>query len=286
MARSRWLPSLGKTSVSVTRRRREARRGPKVTPQRDRLGYQLRYALTHPDRVLPHLRRMARDLAIGARNRDHVAYYREVMRRNVAADPDLAVGSASRKRWLELGRAQFDYLTANGLQRHHQLLEIGCGNLRGGWRFIEHLDAGHYTGVDISPDVLFSAQATIVEFGLQHKLPRLTPVQDLTLSWLPAGRFDVVHAHSVFSHCPIDVIDECFAHIGRVMAPGAFFDFTYNSTDGQAHQVLREDYYYQPSRLVALAESHGLRAELRPDWSGNAQAKMRLRVAEPAVEPG
>ncbi|HSK91134.1 MAG TPA: class I SAM-dependent methyltransferase [Euzebyales bacterium] len=246
--------------------------------QRNRIVYQVRYALAHPDKVVPHVRRLARNLAVGARKRDHVSFYREVMRRNVAADPDLAVGSGSRKRWMELGQAQFDFLCANGLKSSHHMLEIGCGNLRGGWRFIDHLDPGHYTGIDISPDVLFAAQRTLVEFELQDKQPRLTPVRDLTLAWLPAGRFDVVHAHSVFSHCPIDVIDECLANVGRVMAPDAFFDFTYNATDGRPHQVLREDYYYRPEDLVALADRHGFTAELRDDWSGNRQAKMRLRI--------
>jgi SAM-dependent methyltransferase len=248
-----------------------------VTRQRDRLVHQLRYAIAHPDRVLPHVRRLARNVGLGIRNRDHVSFYREVMRQNVAADPYLAVGSGSRRRWLELGRDQFDYLIASGLRRDHRLLEIGCGNLRAGWRFIDHLEAGSYTGIDISPDVLFAAQQTLVEFSLQDKLPRLTPVRDLTLSWLPSASFDVVHAHSVFSHCPLDVIEECFAHVGRVMAPDAFFDFTFNATDGRDHQVLREDYYYRPELLIQLAEAHGFEAELRTDWSGNAQAKMRLR---------
>jgi SAM-dependent methyltransferase len=226
---------------------------------------------------MPHLRRVARNVVVGLRNRDHVGFYREIMRRNVAADPGLAVGSASRKRWMELGQAQFDYLLANGLQPSAHMLEIGCGNLRGGWRFIDYLPPGHYTGIDISPDVLFAAQRTLVEFGLQDKLPRLTPVEDLKLAWLPAGRFDVVHAHSVFSHCPINVIAECFAHVGRVMAPNGFLDFTYNATDERPHQVLREDYYYRPERLIELAEAHGFSAEPRLDWSGNRQAKMRLR---------
>ncbi|HSK97704.1 MAG TPA: class I SAM-dependent methyltransferase [Euzebyales bacterium] len=249
-----------------------------MATQRNRIEHQVRYALAHPERVVPHLRRLARNLALGVRHRDHVGFYRQVMRHNVAADPDLAVGSASRKRWLELGKAQFDFLTANGLDPTHHMLEIGCGNLRGGWRFIDYLGPGQYTGIDISPDVLFAAQRTLVDFDLQDKQPRLTPVQDLTLSWLPTGRFDVVHAHSVFSHCPVDVISECFANVRRVMAPKAFFDFTYNRTEGRPHQVLREDYYYRTEQLADLAEAHGFDAEPRDDWTGNRQAKMRLRL--------
>ena len=61
------------------------------------------------------------------------------------------------------------------------------------------------------------------------------------------------------------------------MAPGAFFDFTYNATAGREHQVLREDYHYRPDSLVVLASEHGFSAELRTDWTANKQAKMRLK---------
>ena len=39
-----------------------------------------------------------------------------------------------------------------------RMLEIGCGNLRAGRLFIDHLDAGDYYGTDISPDILLAAQ--------------------------------------------------------------------------------------------------------------------------------
>lgn len=251
-----------------------------VADERHSLAYRIRYALEHPDRVVPHLRRTARNLVIGATRRDHVSFYREVMRRNVAADPDLAIGSANRDRWMTLGKWQFDFLVEHGLQPHHRMLEIGCGNLRGGWRFIDHLEPGHYVGVDISPDVLFEAQRTLVAFSLQDKRPTLTPVRDLRLDFLPAGAFDVVHAHSVFSHTPIEVIDEFLTHVGRVMAEGAFCDFTFNATAGEEHGVVREDYYYRPETLVRLARDKGFEAEHIGQWAPeHRQDKMRVRVA-------
>ena len=100
------------------------------------------------------------------------------------------------------------------------MLEIGCGNLRAGHLFIGYLDAGNYHGIDISPDILLAAADRIAEFGLQAKLPHLTLVRDMSLRFLPDGWFTVVHAHSVFSHSPIEVIDECLRHVGRVMAAG------------------------------------------------------------------
>jgi hypothetical protein len=62
------------------------------------------------------------------------------------------------------------------------------------------------------------------------------------------------------------------------MTPDAFFDLTYNATDGRPHHVLHEDYYYPPALLMVLAARHGFEAEPLDAWSGNAQAKLRLRL--------
>ena len=72
------------------------------------------------------------------------------------------------------------------------MLEIGCGNLRADRLFIEHLGAGDYDGIDISPTSCWPHRARWAEIGLQDELPHLTLVRDLTLDLLPAGHFDVV----------------------------------------------------------------------------------------------
>ncbi|MGW2051613.1 class I SAM-dependent methyltransferase [Streptomyces sp. NPDC001858] len=245
---------------------------------RSALGHRIGYALRHPGRVPRHLTRAARDMWLRHRHPDHIDYYRAVMRSDTRADPDAAVGSHSRERWLALGAMQFDYLLGHGLLPEHRMLEIGCGNLRGGWRFIRHLERGHYYGIDISPDILAAAQDTIVEMGLQKQLPTLTPVRDLTLAFLPDARFDVVHAHSVFSHSPLPVIEECLANVGRILAPGGWFDFTFDRTEGEEHHVLSEDFYYRTETLVALAGKHGLTARFMDDWEElpHGQSKLRL----------
>jgi SAM-dependent methyltransferase len=240
--------------------------------------HKVRYALRNPGKVGPYLRRSARDLGLRLRHRDHVSYYRAVMAADTARDPRAAVGSRNEERWLELGRMQFDYLFGHGLLPGHRLLEIGCGNLRAGWRFIDHLDIGGYYGIDISPDILISAKETLTARGLQDKLPHLTLVRDLTFDFLPDGYFDVVHAHSVFSHCPIEVIEECLRNIGRIMKPDGFFDFTFNATGGPEHHVEHEDYYYRPATLIRLAEGFSLQATFMEDWEGrHPQSKLRIR---------
>lgn len=203
------------------------------------------------------------------------------MRADASRSSDAAVGSSSRESWLRTGQLQFDYLVGHGLKPDMRMLEIGCGNLRAGRLFIDYLDAGHYYGIDISPDILLAAERTLAEFGLQRKIPHLALVDDLRLDFLPDDWFDVVHAHSVFSHSPLAVITECLAHVGRIMVPGGFFDFTFDRTDGTEHQVLREDFYYRAETLTGLARQHGLEACVAADWDQTGHPQSRIRVSRP-----
>jgi ubiquinone/menaquinone biosynthesis C-methylase UbiE len=197
------------------------------------------------------------------------------MANDTAKDPDMAIGSDSQDSWMHVGKIQYDYLPRHGLRPEHRLLDIGCGNLRAGWRLAQHLDPGHYYGVDISPDILLAAQDTIRRFNLQDRLPYLTVVRDLRLDFLPAGHFDVVTAHSVFTHTTIDVIDQALANVGRLLRPDGWFDFTYGETSGPPRNFLKQDFYYPTAQLLDLARSHGLAAEKMSDWD-YVQAKIRV----------
>jgi SAM-dependent methyltransferase len=255
---------------------------------RSRIAYKIAYARRHPDRILPYARRRARDTWLRLRAGDHASYYREVMRSDVARSHEAAVGGRTHAWWLKIGQMQFDYLVAHGLKPGDRVLEIGCGDLRAGRLFIDYLDTGNYYGIDISPDVLLAAQNTLSQAGLQPKLPHLTLVRDLTFAFLPAGHFTVVHAHSVFSHSPVSVIGECLAHVGRVMAPGAFFDFTFDRTDGKEHHVLHEDFYYRTQTLIDLAARHRLAARFMTDWEKLPHTQSKIRVTHanrPAPQP-
>jgi SAM-dependent methyltransferase len=279
MARYEWLhKELGNTSERWLRAYAEFVHG----KNRSRLTYKIAYAIRNPDRVSGYARRRARDTLLWLTTRDHVSYYRAVMRSDASRSSDAAVGSKSRESWLKIGQLQFDYLTSHGLKPDMRMLEIGCGNLRAGRLFIDYLDSGNYYGTDISPDILLAAQRTVVDFRLQRKLPHLELVSDLRLDFLPDSHFDVVHAHSVFSHSPISLIDECLSHVGRIMTPGGFFDFTFDQTRGTEHQVLREDFYYRTETLLELARAHGLEAEYLADWEQTGHEQSKIRVTRPA----
>jgi 2-polyprenyl-3-methyl-5-hydroxy-6-metoxy-1,4-benzoquinol methylase len=239
----------------------------------------LRHAAQYPERARWYLHRLVRDVTLRARHRDHLAYYGAVVDDLVLHGKATAVGDANSGQWRHIGKMQFDYLVEHGLQPTDRVLEIGCGNLRAGWHLIGYLEPGNYYGIDIAQQVLFAAQQTVIERGLTDRLPYLTLVRDMHFELFPDEAFDVVHAHSVFSHAPIEVIDECFAHIGRIMKPEALFDFTFNRTDGTEFGRLREDFYYRPDTLIAAAAGHGLDATLMTDWDrlGHSQSKIRVK---------
>ncbi|HTT51425.1 MAG TPA: class I SAM-dependent methyltransferase [Streptosporangiaceae bacterium] len=246
---------------------------------RSSLAYKMAFAARHPDQITPYIRRVCADAWLRARSSDHISYYRSIMKYKAdALGVEVAVGSRSHEQWLEFGQMQFDYLVEHGLRPADRVLEIGCGNLRAGRLLIDYLDTGNYYGIDISGDMLISAQDVLSQARLQDKLPRLALTRDLTFDFLPAGYFTVVHANSVFTHCPIEIIDECLAHVGRVMAPGGFFDFTFYAHDGRDYQVLREDFYYRPATLFALAERHGLKTRLLDDWYDPWDHQPKIRV--------
>ncbi|MDB1086357.1 class I SAM-dependent methyltransferase [Streptomyces sp. ACA25] len=257
-------------------------RSTKLRANRASIAHKARYAVRNPAKVAPYLRRTARNAVLRVKHRDHVSYYRAVMASDAGRSPEAAVGSRSHERWLALGEMQFDYLKGHGLSPEHRMLDIGCGNLRAGWRFIDYLEPGHYYGIDISPDILISAKQTLTAYALQDKLPHLTITGDLTLDFLPSEHFDVVHAHSVFSHSPIGVIEECLSHVGRVLTPDGFFDFTFDRTEGTEHQVLGEDFYYRTETLLGLARRHGLEARFMDDWEKLPHGQSKIRVTRRA----
>ena len=97
-----------------------------VAPDRSKLNYRMAFAIRHPDQVVPFVRRVCVDAWLRARSRDHVSYYRAVMRHKAARSLDLAVGSRSSEQGAEFGQlgAIFDFTfyrtDDDGYQVHHE----------------------------------------------------------------------------------------------------------------------------------------------------------------------
>jgi SAM-dependent methyltransferase len=186
-----------------------------------------------------------------------------------------AIGSFSEDHWMETGKMQLDYLLRHGLKTTDHLLDIGCGNLRAGWRLIGYLDPGNYVGIDLSPEILLDAGHKVVQFDLREKRPYLYLVDGTDIEFLPDAYFDVVHAHSVFSHTPLPVFEAYVRTVARILKPNGYFDFTYIEGDVNS-SFLSEDFRYSTAQLLEAAVRNGLHGEQMADWD-YSQAKIRLR---------
>ncbi len=176
----------------------------------------------------------------------------------VERDPQAAVGGM----WEEIGILQFDFLVDSGLQPHHRLLDIGCGTLRGGRHFIKYLDAGNYTGTDISPKAIEYAKQLVESEDLSDKQPRLllNRNKDLRFEEFDEEAFDYLLAQSVFTHLKPEHIEECFQHLGRIMHQASIFFFTFNEA-AEFEQSDLKGFRYPLSFFRSLADRNGF--ELR-----------------------
>ncbi|NNL66495.1 MAG: class I SAM-dependent methyltransferase [Myxococcales bacterium] len=174
----------------------------------------------------------------------------------VDRDPHSAIGG----RWEEMGRLQFDFLVGRGLRPSHRLLDIGCGTLRGGRHFVRYLDPGGYTGLDLSPKAIAYGERLVHDEGLSLKRPRLAVNRDLRFAELDGEPFDFLFAQSVFTHLMPVHIEECFAHVGRLMHAQSRFYFTFWRAK-RIDQVGHKRFEYPLSSLASLAADHGLRVD-------------------------
>ena len=126
-------------------------------------------------------------------------------------------------RWELLGDLQFEYLQGRGLQPHHYFLDVGCGPLRGGIRFIDYLEAGHYYGVEKDEAVLEeSRRVELPRYGLEHKRPTLVAMGDFDFRRLDQT-FDYAIAQSVFTHLPLNNIIRCLMRMEEALNEGGRF---------------------------------------------------------------
>ncbi|HEX8232446.1 MAG TPA: class I SAM-dependent methyltransferase [Caulobacteraceae bacterium] len=158
---------------------------------------------------------------------DPTVYYdREKVHRNLEAGRHRQLIGGL---WDVMGRKQYDYLLAQGLQPHHRLLDIGCGCFRGGVHFVQYLNPGNYYGIDISQELIdVGYEREIEPAGLAERLPKANLIAgaDFDVSALGAS-YDYALAQSVFTHLPLEAFGVCLRALGPWMQPGGILFATF-----------------------------------------------------------
>jgi cyclopropane fatty-acyl-phospholipid synthase-like methyltransferase len=170
------------------------------------------------------------------------------MKRRVQQNTKEATGGG----WGSTGRMQLDRLQRYGMQPNHALFDLGCGQLRGGRFLISYLNAGNYTGNDISPEILEAAKLTLQTEGLTGKKPHLFLTDNLEFAEVSGKKFDYIHAQSVLSHMPPEDIDLLFKNIKVLMHEKTQFLATFFlSKDDKIHPANSMKNFFYPFEWLA-----------------------------------
>jgi SAM-dependent methyltransferase len=125
--------------------------------------------------------------------------------------------------WNRLREYQLSVLTANGLEAHHSLLDIGCGPLQGGIAFIRYLNPGNYAGMDINPARIAAGCEQVAGKRLAVKKPTLLVSDCLKERELGNRRFDYIWMSQVLYYFSPERLHCLFEYIENRLAPQGVF---------------------------------------------------------------
>lgn len=179
-------------------------------------------------------------------------------------------------RWHEIGQWQLEFAKMRGLSPDHKLLDVGCGSLRGGVKFVEYLEANNYAGIDAHVALLEKGHSQeLSKLGLDSKLSRSRLVHTDTFDLSSfAEPFDMAIAVSVFTHITLNQVRMCLESVARALRPGATFYATYfelpdgrqstdviNRGEGIYTRYDRNPFHYSISDFERAAEGLPLSVE-------------------------
>lgn len=193
--------------------------------------------------------------------------------------------------WDEIGALQLGFLVGAGLRPSMRLLDLGCGCLRGGVRFVRYLEAGHYFGLDPNAALLAAGyDVELARAGLQDRLPRTNLLVDAAFAgWRWGQTFDFGLAQSVFTHLPPARLHECLAELSRCFATGGRFYLTYfecppgwaverprpHRSGGTTYRD-RDPFHYRVEDLAACTRGLPWRFERIGEWGHPRDQHMAL----------
>ncbi len=195
--------------------------------------------------------------------------------------------------WDEIGELQLAYLVERGLLPHHNFLDVGCGSLRGGVRFIAYLDRGRYFGFDIDEELLDAGRRELELAGLGSRAPTLL-CDDAFRFTSFACTFDMALAHSVFTHLPVNSVMRCLSEVEQVLVPGGRFLATFfahsqrrldveprHPSPGITTHIDADPYFYDPDIFRWMVEGSTLSFEFVGDW-GHPRGQQMLALTKAA----
>ena len=169
--------------------------------------------------------------------------------------------------WDEIGKLQFDFLLGEGVKKNHKVLDIGCGCFRLGVRLVPYLDEGNYYGIDIVESLIEDGKSKeLQEDVIKTKKPNLLANGDFEFYKFNTS-CDYMIAQSVFTHLPLNRVNQCLAEARKCLQDGGVFFATIFEAQSRSNSTNCEPYYVNPSFYEELALDNDLKFEYIGEWS-------------------
>jgi hypothetical protein len=138
------------------------------------------------------------------------------------------------KYWNEIAELQFRALVEQGLSPSDYFIDVACGALRGGKKFIRYLEPAHYLGIDKHIELVIYGVAEELSIGrYREKRP-----QFVISEFFEFEKFDQRPtfgiAQSLFTHLTSSDSELCLRKLKQIAAPGCRFFVTFFETPDPA----------------------------------------------------
>ena len=175
------------------------------------------------------------------------------------------------------------FMRAEGLRPGSDIVDFGCGFGRTGIPLLRYLDAGKYTGVEISKERLRIAGEYVAHEKLEDKRPRFVLSLDLQMPYAADASADMIWALTVISHMPLKDIERFLSSAFRVLRPGGVVLFDYIAA-GQQDKTSVKDFRYSTAEMETACRAVGFRIvrvdtardDAPPEWRSPGAAALRL----------
>ncbi|HEY0342569.1 MAG TPA: class I SAM-dependent methyltransferase [Steroidobacteraceae bacterium] len=186
--------------------------------------------------------------------------------------------------WETVGTLQFRFMIEQGLEPHHVLVDVACGSLRGGVRFIPYLERGGYLGIEM--------QQRLIDIGIEKELGRKLYALKRP-EFVTSDRFEFEHfsrqpdfaiAQSLFSHLTAQDIALCLKNLRAVAKPNTKFYASFFEAAQPQHNAEtsnpRGKFLYTRHEMAQFGAAYGW----RPRYIGAWQHPRDQRMFEYSVE--
>jgi len=172
--------------------------------------------------------------------------------------------------WDRIADLQFEFIRDRGLTPHDKLIDVGCGALRGGSRFIRYLAPDRYYGIDKHIElIIYGVEREIGIEVFREKMPHFAISDCFEFEKMGTG-FTFGIAQSLFTHLAAKDILACLMNLQSVVAPQCRFYATFfearavyeNPVASHSHAMFQ----YTRAQLELLGSLSGWSTNYIGDW--------------------